>query len=104
MDNKKLGGKFKEMCMIELALSPATKKILNKKKKTTVRQTGFHEEKKECIFKVLISHNKWFSTYFTKNRGNYKDSYKIEDIIKITLDVYVNKNTKYFYKRFFSLL
>lgn len=32
MDNKKLGGKFKEMCMIELALSPATKKILNKKK------------------------------------------------------------------------
>lgn len=32
MDNKKLGGKFKEICMIELALFFVIKKIFNKKK------------------------------------------------------------------------
>lgn len=49
MDNKKLGGKFKEMCMIELALSPAIKKILNKKKKQLSDKLDFMK-KKESVF------------------------------------------------------
>lgn len=51
MDNKKLGGKFKEMCMIELALSPATKKILNKKKKQLSDKLDFMK-KKSVLFEV----------------------------------------------------
>lgn len=89
------------MCMIELALSPATKKILNKKKKQLSDKLDFIKKKRSVSSRCWYHTTNDFSTYFTKNRGNYKDSYKIEDIIKITLDVYVNKNTKYFYKRFF---
>lgn len=51
----------------------------------------------------MILYNKWFFIYFIKNRGNYKDSYKIEGI-KIILDVYVKKKFNIFTKGFLLVI
>lgn len=90
MDNKKLGGKFKEMCMIELALSPATKKILNKKKTQLSDKLDFMKKKKSVFSRCWYHTTNDFLLILPKIEGITKI---VTKGIKITLDVNVKKKS-----------